>query len=79
MKSIFSLVSILVVLAVIGLLVKKQTTSVATTPVPGVTTSSGQPLSVPSNPTVVQGQAMQQQIKQSVESAMQPRPAQDGQ
>lgn len=79
MKSIFSLVSILLVLAIIGLLVKKQTTSVATTPVPGVTTPGGQPLTVPSNPTVVQGREMQQQIQKSVESAMQPRPAQDGQ
>ena len=77
MKSLFSLVGLLVVLAIVALLVKKQLATPVAVPMTGVTAPSGQP--VPANPTVLQGQQLQQQVKQAVETAIQPRPAQDGQ
>jgi hypothetical protein len=70
MRAIFSIVSLLVVLAIVGVLVKKQLGSqvIATPP------AAGMP-AVPAGATPqVQSQQAQQQVKQAVEGAMQARP-----
>lgn len=80
MKGVFGLVGLLVALAIVGIVVKKQLAatqqSVPALAVPGVSaapTGSGAP------PTVrEQSQQVQQQYKQAVEAAMQqPRPMPD--
>lgn len=67
MRAIFSIVSLLVVLAIVGILVKKQMGSqvLATPPAAGM----------PAGATPqVQSQQVQQQVKEAVESTMQARP-----
>lgn len=60
MRGIFGIVGLLVTLAIVGVVVKKQLhTTVAVPVVPGATVQQ-------------QSQQVQQQYKQSVESAMQP-------
>jgi hypothetical protein len=61
MRALFGIVSLLVVLAIVGVLAKKQlggTTAVAPGATPGATPQQ-------------QSQQIQQQVKQSVEGAMQ--------
>jgi len=66
MRGIFSIVGLLVVLAVVGLLVKKQlSTQVAVPATPGMPAVSA------NAPPQVQSQQAQQQVKQAVEGALQ--------
>ncbi|WP_411880399.1 hypothetical protein [Polaromonas sp. YR568] len=66
MRGIFSLVGLLVVLAIVGLLVKKQVgTQIAVPSAPGMPAVSADA------PPQVQSQQAQQQVKQAVEGALQ--------
>ena len=66
MRGAFGLISLLLALAVVGLLVKKHMASTAVA-VPGVPPTAA-----------VQSQQVQQQVKQAMEAAMQqPRPMPD--
>lgn len=66
MRGIFSLVGLLVVLAIVGLLVKKQmSTQIAVPAAPGLPTVSADA------PPQVQSRQAQQQVKQAVEGALQ--------
>ncbi len=79
MRAMFSVVSLLVVVAVIGLLAKKQLTSIANPNlVPGAV-GIDQASSPPSTTPAQRSQQMQQQMKQAMEQAQQPRPLRDDQ
>lgn len=66
MRGIFSIVGLLLVVAIIGLLVKKQLGSQAAAPaVPGLPAVSADA------PPQVRSQQSQQQVKQAVEGALQ--------
>lgn len=70
MKAVFGLVSLLLALAIVGVLVKKQMRGVsapASTPPAGVVVPSTTPGATPQQ----QSQQMQQQFKQSLDEAMQ--------
>lgn len=67
MRALFSIVSLLIVLAIVGVLAKKQL---------GVT-SAVPPGASPGATPQQQSQQVQQQIQQSVEGAMQARPMPD--
>ena len=67
MRALFSIVSLLLVLAIVGVLAKKQLGGTASV-IPGAT-----PGATPQQ----QSQQVQQQIQQSVEGAMQARPMPD--
>jgi hypothetical protein len=70
MRAIFSIVSLLVVLAIVGILVKKQLGSqVVVTP-----PAAGMPATSAGATPQAQSQQAQQQVKQAVEGAMQARP-----
>lgn len=77
MKAMFGLVSLLLALAIVGVLVKKQMRGVsepANTPPAGVVVPSTTPGATPQQ----QSQQIQQQFKQSLDAAMQPtRPMPD--
>jgi multidrug efflux pump subunit AcrB len=72
MKALFSILSLLIVLAVVGLLAKKQLSAVSSTPVsvPG-NTDVAMPTTTPGATPQQQSQQIQQQVKQSVEAALQ--------
>jgi hypothetical protein len=82
MKGIFGLVGLLLALAIVGVVVKKQLSAIQT-PVPALAPVGGLPGAAAdpaASPATVreQSQQMQQQFKQSVEGAMQqPRPMPD--
>ena len=84
MRAVFSLLGLVLALLVVGLLAKKQLTSV-TRPVAPVaasntmTPAASAPVLNPSGVyTQAQGEQLQQQVKQAVEAAMQqPRPMPD--
>lgn len=79
MRSVFSILGLLLVLAVVGVLAKKQLGGVAGAP-PQVPVGSGMqlPATTPGASPQQQSQQMQQQIKQSVEATLQqPRPMPD--
>jgi hypothetical protein len=86
MRGLFGLVGVLLALAVVGMLVRKQLTAVrVTVPVleaPASATASepqstsANALPAPGN-AAQQSQQIQQQIKQAVEGAMQARPMPD--
>lgn len=70
MKAMFGLVSLLLALAIVGVLVKKQMRGVSgqnITPPAGVVVPSTTPDATPQQ----QSQQMQQQFKQSLDAAMQ--------
>jgi hypothetical protein len=71
MRSIVSFVGLLLVVAIIGLVAKKQLGSVAV--LPPVANSAGAAMPVVTPGATVQQQSMQiqQQVKQSVDAAMQ--------
>lgn len=77
MKAMFGLLSLLLALAIVGVLVKKQMRGVsgpAITPSAGVIVPSTTPGATPQQ----QSQQIQQQFKQSLDAAMQPtRPMPD--
>ena len=69
MRGIFSIVGLLVVLAIVGLLVKKQmSTQIAVPAAPGMPATSAISANAPPQ---VQSQQAQQQVKQAVEGALQ--------
>lgn len=72
MKAIFGVLSLLIVLAVVGTLVKKQLTGVA--PISVTPQEAGQvvaPASAPQGNAQQQSQQIQQQVRQSLEASMQ--------
>ncbi|MCZ8286135.1 MAG: hypothetical protein O9353_11840 [Bacteroidia bacterium] len=72
MRAIFSIVSLLVVVAIVGILVKKQLGQVvATPPAAGMPAVSASPAGATPQ---AQSQQVQQQVKQAMEDAMQARP-----
>jgi Na+-transporting methylmalonyl-CoA/oxaloacetate decarboxylase gamma subunit len=72
MRVIFGVLSLLIVLAVVGTLVKKQLTGVAPISVDAQDASqAGNPASAPAGNARQQSQQIQQQVKQSIEAAMQ--------
>ena len=72
MKAMFSIVSLLLVLAIVGLLVKAQFGSTPKPFVaPSATSDVSLPVTAPGATAQQQTQAIQQQVKQSVEAAMQ--------
>lgn len=75
MRAMFSLVSLLVVVAVIGLLAKKQLTSIGNPTPASEATGTSPPGTTPAQ----RSQQMQQQMKQAIEQAQQPRPIRDDQ
>lgn len=80
MRSIFGVVSLLLVVAIIGMLAKKQMTSLNAIKVPQTAASApGITLQVDPNATVQQqSQQLQQQFKSAAEAAVQqPRPMPD--
>lgn len=66
MRGIFSIVGLLVVVAIIGLLVKKQLGTQAAVPA-----APGMPAVSADAPPQVRSQQTQQQVKQAVEGALQ--------
>ncbi|MEN9373425.1 MAG: hypothetical protein RIR79_977 [Pseudomonadota bacterium] len=75
MRGLFGIVGLLVTLAIVGLVVKKQMQTTIAVPVIAV---SGVPAIATSGTVQQQTQQVQQQYKQSVDNAMQPtRPEPD--
>ncbi|MCO5354874.1 hypothetical protein [Acidovorax kalamii] len=71
MRAVFGLVGLVVVLAIVGLLAKKQL-SVTRAPVPALQTAPGAaPASAPPATVREQSQQVQQQVKQQMEGLMQ--------
>jgi hypothetical protein len=72
MRGVFGLVGLVVALAIVGVLVKKQlgATSASLPPVPQTAGASA----LPSGNVAEQSQQIQQQVKQQVEGQMQARP-----
>ena len=71
MRAVFGLVGLVVVLAIVGLLAKKQL-SATRAPVPALQTAPGaDPASAPPVTVRDQSQQIQQQVKQQVEGLMQ--------
>lgn len=72
MRAMFGLVGLVVVLAIVGLLAKKQLAATRA-PMPALQTATGAvgPASAPTGTVREQSQQMQQQVKQQVESLMQ--------
>ncbi|PIQ56693.1 MAG: hypothetical protein COW02_00355 [Comamonadaceae bacterium CG12_big_fil_rev_8_21_14_0_65_59_15] len=79
MKAIFSILGLLIVVAITGFLAKKQlgsTAEIIVTPQDG--TQISMPATTPGVTVQQQSQQIQQQVKQSLEAAMQqPRPMPD--
>ncbi|OYD49068.1 hypothetical protein [Acidovorax kalamii] len=71
MRAVFGLVGLVVVLAIVGLLAKKQL-SATRAPVPALQTAPGAaPASAPPATVREQSQQVQQQVKQQMEGLMQ--------
>lgn len=72
MRAVFGLMGLVVVLAIVGLLAKKQLAAMRA-PVPALQTATGAagPASAPTGTVREQSQQMQQQVKQQVEGLMQ--------
>lgn len=72
MRAIFGLVGLVVTLAIVGLLAKKQLTALRA-PMPALPNATGAaaPASAPAATVREQSQQMQQQVKQQVEGLMQ--------
>jgi hypothetical protein len=71
MRAVFGLVGLVVVLAIVGLLAKKQL-SATRAPVPALQTDPGAaPASAPPATVREQSQQVQQQVKQQMEGLMQ--------
>lgn len=78
MRAIFSILSLVIVLAVVGLLAKKQLSSVSS-PTITLPADSGVtlPVTTPGATPQQQSQQIQDQVKKSLEAAMQARPMPD--
>lgn len=72
MRAVFSILGLVIVLAIVGLLVKKQMAPATVSPAAG-----GAFATTPGATPQVQSQQTQQQVKQAVEGAMQARPMPD--
>ena len=72
MRAVFGLVGLVVVLAVVGVLAKKQLSAVRT-PVPSLQTAPAGSAAAPASAATVrdQSQQIQQQVKQQMEGLMQ--------
>ena len=72
MRAVFGLMGLIVVLAIVGLLAKKQLAAMRA-PVPALQTATGAagPASAPTGTVREQSQQMQRQVKQQVEGLMQ--------
>ena len=85
MRAIFSVLSLLIVLAVVGVLAKKQLGALSAAPVRAQTPAAADPAltlpaTSPGTTPQPQSQQMQQQIRQTVESTLQQaRPMPDAQ
>lgn len=66
MRMIFSLIGLLVVVAIVGLIAKKQLSAVATLPASAVTSTTATPANI-----VEQNKQMQTQVKEQLDAAMQ--------
>jgi multidrug efflux pump subunit AcrB len=79
MKAIFSILGLLIVVAITGFLAKKQLSSVSEVTVkPQDRSQISVPVTTPGANAQQQSQQIQQQVKQSLEAAMQqPRPMPD--
>ena len=76
MRIVFGLISLVIVLAIVSVLAKKQVSSVNDIKIPQV--SGIAPITVDPNASVKdQSQQIQQQMKQSIEDAMKARPMPD--
>ncbi len=73
MRGLFGLVGLLLVLAVAGLLVRKQMTAVQT-PLPALQMPAGEVAQPPDGDVRQQSQQIQQQYKQALEGALQTPP-----
>ena len=72
MRGLFGLVGLLLVVAIVGLLAKKNLTSLSATPTPAATSSGVElPSTTPGATVKEQSQQIQQQYKQQVEAAVQ--------
>jgi type IV secretory pathway TrbF-like protein len=72
MRALFGVLGLLIVVAVVGMLVKKQLTGVAPISVtPQVAGQAVTPASVPPGNAQQQSQQIQQQVRQSLEASMQ--------
>jgi hypothetical protein len=78
MRGLFGLVGLLVALAAVGLVVRKQMVAVQA-PVPALQTPADGVVGAPLTPanTAQQGPQIQEQVKAAVDAAMQPRPMPD--
>ncbi|MGA8783903.1 MAG: hypothetical protein WB542_01140 [Polaromonas sp.] len=83
MRAVFSVIGLLILLAVVGVLAKKQLSALSVAPVgmqgPAAAVQTATlPATSPGAMPEVQSRQIQQQIKQTVEAAMQqPRPMPD--
>ncbi len=78
MRGLFGLVGLLVALAVVGLVIRQQmAASKLTTATMAVQAGLPQGAASTSGNVVQQSQQVQQQVKQAVDAAMQPRPMPD--
>ena len=82
MRAVLGVLSLLIVLAVVAVLARKQLGVVSTPPVrqqnPAlIDPSASLPMTPPTATLQVQSQQIQQQIKQAVEAGMQPRAVPD--
>ena len=78
MRGLFGLVGLLVALAAVGLVVRKQM-AVVRAPVPALKTPADGAVGAPPTPAnaAQQGPQIQEQVKAAVDAAMQPRPKPD--
>ncbi len=77
MRGLFGLVGLLLVLALAGILVRKQMAAIQT-PLPALQTPSGEVAKPPAHDVQGQSQQIQQQYKQALDGALQaPRPVPD--
>lgn len=73
MRAIFSILSLLVVVALVGMLAKKQLHAVSDIPALAPTNTPGnRPVTAPEANVQQQSLQIQQQVKKSVEEALQP-------
>jgi hypothetical protein len=72
MRSIFGIVGVLVVLVIVSMLAKKQLSAVGQLPqaLPSMPGVAAPEVSAPNASVAEQSQALQQQVKQSVESSL---------
>lgn len=75
MRVVFGILSLLIALAVVGLLAKKQMSSLSVAPVRAQAPATADPVAVPaplpSATPQAQSQQMQQQVRQTVEGTLQ--------